>query len=67
MFKFDLDLVDAFVSEQACTVTVTDTEINESATITFVISLYNVCEDMSIEIDDAIERMIVLDKDRAES
>jgi len=47
-------------------VTVTDTEINESPTITFVISLYNVCEDVNVEIE-AIERMIVLDKDRAAS
>jgi len=47
-------------------VTVTDTEINESTTITFVISLYNVCEDVNVEIE-AIERMIVLDKDRAAS
>jgi len=47
-------------------VTVTDTEINESTTINFVISLYNVCEDVNVEIE-AIERMIVLDKDRAAS
>jgi hypothetical protein len=48
-------------------VTVKDTETNELSQIFFVISLYSVCEDMSIEIDDPIERMIVLDKDRAVS